>query len=189
MLKKIQLKNQEIVYKHKIIARTRNLRITIHSDASLVVTSPYFFSQNKIENFLQAKADWILSKITDLQNRPKPLIAIGTYRDYQRHKKTAQALVINKIKIINTVHDFVFKRISIKNQKTRWGSCSKQGNLNFNYKIALLPERLAEYIIIHELCHLKEFNHSQRFWDLVGCIMPDYQLARRELRQKNLHYN
>ncbi|PIP23438.1 MAG: hypothetical protein COX90_01110 [Candidatus Nealsonbacteria bacterium CG_4_10_14_0_2_um_filter_38_17] len=75
----------------------------------------------------------------------------------------------------------------MKNQKTRWGSCFKKGNPNFNYKIALLSQRLADYIVVHELCHLGELNHSQKSWNLVAKAVPDYPEIRDEL--KNCHQN
>ncbi|NBS67881.1 M48 family peptidase [bacterium] len=66
--------------------------------------------------------------------------------------------------------------------RTRWGSCSKRGNLNFNYRILFLPPHLADYLIVHELCHLKEFNHSPRFWALVAQGCPNYHACKKELR-------
>lgn len=77
-------------------------------------------------------------------------------------------------------------KILIRNQSSRWGSCSKQANISLNYRIALLPERLAEYIVVHELCHIKEFNHSARFWKLVSGIFPDHKVLRQELKKYRL---
>ncbi|MDE1924740.1 MAG: M48 family metallopeptidase [Patescibacteria group bacterium] len=74
------------------------------------------------------------------------------------------------------------KKIFIKNLKTRWGSASKNGNLNFHYKILFLPPHLASYLVVHEVCHLKEFNHSKEFWALVASELPDYKKLRKELR-------
>lgn len=104
-------------------------------------------------------------------------------KGYLVHKESARELVMRKIAEWNALYGFTVGRVSIKNQTTRWGSCSSKGNLNFNYRIALLPEHLADYIIVHELCHLKEFNHSQKFWDLVGKAIPDYAVRREELRK------
>jgi len=99
-------------------------------------------------------------------------------------KLRGEALKIAQVKVdkFNKIYGFKFNQIVIKNQKTRWGSCSKKGNLNYNYKIALLPEKLADYIIVHELCHLKEFNHSQKFWNLVEKGMPDYRERIKKIK-------
>ena len=94
---------------------------------------------------------------------------------------------MERVDHFNTTYKFKFNRINIKNQKTRWGSCSNKGNLNFNYKIVLLPERLADYIIVHELCHLKELNHSKKFWNLVAKAMPDYPQIRDELNKGGMY--
>ncbi|MBM3204807.1 M48 family metallopeptidase [Candidatus Uhrbacteria bacterium] len=105
-----------------------------------------------------------------------------THKDYLRHKEAARALVIERIGYFNHVYGFPFNNIFIKNQKTCWGSCSKNKNLNFNYKIAFLPPRLADYIMVHELCHLQEMNHSKRFWMLVVKTIPDHTIRRRALK-------
>lgn len=103
-------------------------------------------------------------------------------RAYLKHKEQARVLAHERIAHYNTFYNFKVNRISIKNTKSRWGSCSKKGNLNFNYKIALLPAELADYVIVHELCHLAEFNHSQKFWDLVEKTIPNYKIIRSKFR-------
>ena len=72
-------------------------------------------------------------------------------------------------------------RVAIRNTRSRWGSCSKKGNLNFNYRIVLLPEHLQDYLAVHELCHLKHFNHSKNFWNLVAEAVPNYLHCRAQL--------
>ena len=106
-----------------------------------------------------------------------------TTRSYTRLKPAARVFVEKKVAEWNAIYGFRVGRISVKNQKTRWGSCSKKGNLNFNYKIVLLPEPLADYIVVHELCHLGEFNHSKNFWNLVARTMPDYKARRAALKR------
>jgi len=96
---------------------------------------------------------------------------------------------MKKVAKFNKIYGFEYNKINIKNQKTRWGSCSKKGNLNFNYKIALLPERMAEYIVVHELCHLGEFNHSRKFWNLVAKTMPEYQEITEDLKRSGLRFH
>jgi len=102
--------------------------------------------------------------------------------NYIKYKKQAATLVKERLEYFNQFYDYKYGRVAIRNQKTRWGSCSKKGNLNFNYKIVLLTQKQRDYIIVHELCHLKEFNHSQRFWDLVAKAVPDYKEVRHSLR-------
>ena len=85
--------------------------------------------------------------------------------------------------IFNKFYKFEINRIAIKNTSTRWGSCSSMGNLNFNYKIIYLRPALADYLIVHELCHLGELNHSKRFWALVQKTIPDYVNINKELRR------
>lgn len=99
-----------------------------------------------------------------------------------KHREHARSLVHDRIAHFNAAGEYSVRRIAIRNSKTRWGSCSRAGNLNFHYKIALLPERVRDYVIVHELCHLKEFNHSRAFWNLVGEILPDYRELRGALR-------
>lgn len=104
-------------------------------------------------------------------------------KHYLQHKELARAFVHEKVAAFATVHGFTYGRIAIRNTKRSWGSCSELGNLNFNYKIIFLPEALAEYIIVHELCHLREFNHSPRFWAHMDEILPDHKERRRMLKK------
>ncbi len=103
-------------------------------------------------------------------------------REYKKYKETARLLVENRISHYNKLYNFKINRIAIKNTKSRWGSCSKKGNMNFNDKIALLPEALADYVIVHELCHLGEFNHSKRFWKLVSLAIPNYKKLKNQFQ-------
>ena len=104
-------------------------------------------------------------------------------KNYLKYKIVALELAQRRLEYFNTFYNLKYNKIVIRNQKTRWGSCSKRGNLNFNYKIALLPEKMADYIIVHELCHLAEFNHSKNFWNLVAMQIPDYKETRDDLHK------
>ena len=98
------------------------------------------------------------------------------------HKDKARELVLFRLQYFNKFYNLKIGQVKIKSQTTRWGSCSSKGNLNFNYKVALIPSDLADYLVVHELCHLGEFNHSQKFWNLVGQTIPDYIEKRHKLK-------
>ncbi|MCR4313690.1 MAG: M48 family metallopeptidase [Candidatus Uhrbacteria bacterium] len=99
-----------------------------------------------------------------------------------KQREEARTFVHSRLEVFNEHYRFEYHRVAIRNQRTRWGSCSKKGNLNFNYRIARLPIHLADYVIVHELCHLGEFNHSPQFWNLVARAIPDHRERRKELR-------
>lgn len=104
----------------------------------------------------------------------------------KENREMARIFVENRLSVINKFYNFKINRIAIKNTKSRWGSCSSKGNLNFNYKIIYLKPKLADYLIVHELCHLGELNHSKRFWNLVAKIIPDYVTINKELRRTSI---
>jgi hypothetical protein len=100
-----------------------------------------------------------------------------------KKREQARIFVENRISYFNKFYNFEINRIAIKNTSTRWGSCSSKKNLNFNYKIIFLKSEIADYLIVHELCHLGQFNHSKKFWALVAKTIPDYVRINRELKQ------
>lgn len=180
---KTLLNNREIEYQIKKSARARRLRVAVYCDASVIVTTPFCFGDYKVERFLKEKANWVLSKIDYFLRLGGTARIGGGKREYKKHREQARRFVMEKVEKINKIYNFSFKKISIRNQKSRWGSCSKKRNLNFNYKIIFLPEKLAEYIVAHELCHLKEFNHSRNFWNLLSTAVPEYGECRKALRR------
>lgn len=104
------------------------------------------------------------------------------YNAWLRH--TAHKFLTNRVREIAVRSGFRVNRVSIRGQKTRWGSCSSGGNLSFNYRLMCHRNEVIDYVIIHELCHLKEMNHSEKFWKLVGAFCPDYKNLRKELKGK-----
>ncbi len=106
---------------------------------------------------------------------------MGSARVYQANKEAARELVLRKLAQHNAHYHLVWGRVAIRNTRSRWGSCSKKGNLNFNYRVILLPEHLQDYLVVHELCHLRHFNHSKHFWSLVAEAVPKYAQCRAEL--------
>ncbi len=102
---------------------------------------------------------------------------------YLEHKEQARELIHFRLEYWAPLCGVNYKKVAIKNQKRSWGSCSSLGNLNFSYKLLFLPPCLRDYIIVHELCHLKELNHGPRFWAEVEAVMPEYKQYVKELRQ------
>lgn len=148
------------------------MRLAVYNDGQVVVTQPQGLKRGEIKEFIRQNSAWLVSKTESLKQN----------NDYQRYQEKALSFVKERIRRYNGIYGFKFKRISVRNQRTRWGSCSQKGNLSFNYRILFLPKKLADYIIVHELCHLKELNHSQRFWDLVSKTLPDYGEIRKGFR-------
>lgn len=103
-------------------------------------------------------------------------------KHYLENKERARELVLARLAFFNRHYGLKWNRVAIRNQRRCWGSCTSLKNLNFNYKIQFLPPHLQDYIIVHELCHLKELNHGQVFWGLLGETIPDYRKRVAELR-------
>jgi hypothetical protein len=170
-------------YTLKIRKNSRRVRLAVHQDGSVVVTASKSTKKSMIEAFITKQKEWIRSSLKRFEGMPKPVVPRGNRRDYTKYKEVARELVERRLEHFNahSSYGFAIGRISIRNQKTRWGSCSKKGNLNFSYRVALLPPELADYIVVHELCHLGEFNHGSNFWSLVGKTIPDYRERRKRL--------
>jgi predicted metal-dependent hydrolase len=104
------------------------------------------------------------------------------YKHYARHKEQARAVIGARLAFFNAHYGHAVRRVFIKNSKSRWGSCSSAGNLNFNYKLLFLPPEVADYVVVHELCHLRHFNHGPEFWALVAQVLPNHKELRKALR-------
>lgn len=181
MLKKVKIKGQEIEYTLKKNRRAKHVRLYVNYDASVSVTLPYRLPENIIEKFLLEKGDWVLEKISFYKNQKTPILRDDKY-DFEKYKSAARELILERLEHFNKLYGFRFNKVFIKDQRSKWGSCSINKNLNFNFKLALIPKECADYIIVHELCHLGEFNHSKRFWKLVEKAVPDYKERIKEIR-------
>jgi predicted metal-dependent hydrolase len=168
-------------------ARAKRVRIVVEHDGQVVVTRPRRVSERVAQEFALSQRKWIAKRLEKLAVTTEGL-SIDLRRNDQAHfieyKKQALELAKQKVAELNAAHyGFGYKSVRVKQMKTQWGSCSAKRNLNFNYKILFLPPELQDYLLVHELCHLKEMNHSPRFWRLVEKAVPDYLRLRKELRQ------
>jgi predicted metal-dependent hydrolase len=182
----IELAEKNIPYTLRLSSRAKRMRFTVSPGGVSVVTAPKITPQSFIERMLRTRAEWIIEKIEQLSKFAAPTPRLSTKEKkalYKTHKAAALALAERRAQHLNQHYGFSYQKISIRDQKTRWGSCSKKGNLSFSYKIALMPAYLADYIIVHELCHLGSFDHSATFWSLVARTVPNHKALRKELRQ------
>jgi len=171
---------------YKLLKRRgqRNFALSVHAGGRVTLTVPKWISIRRAERFMLEKSDWIKDSVLKMPNATNDTKIKRS--DYKKHKEKARAFVLSRLVELNKYYEFTYNRISIKVNTSRWGSCSELGNLNFDYRVLFLEPSLQDYLLVHELCHLKEMNHSRAFWALVGETIPDYKVRRRELRKLNL---
>lgn len=165
--------------------RTKHVRVSVYPGGRVVVSHPVRVAEAYLERFLTTHATWILTQIEKQKKVVVPEERLrGTPTAYRTQKEAARAFVTSRLRELNQYYGFSYGSVAIKNMSTRWGSCSQKGNLNFHYKIIDLPPHLQDYLIVHELCHLKAFNHGSAFWALVSETISAYKACRAELRTR-----
>lgn len=181
------MQEKKVNYTLKTSEKMRVLRVAVSYDGAVTVTAPRWVSDGRVEAFIASKAQWINAKLDYFKQFTGGVFIKNGKREYHKYKDAARRLCERRVRELNEAYGFTYGRISIKNHKSRWGSCSKKGNLNFNYKLVHLPPHLADYVITHELCHLQEFNHSKKFWALVARTIPNHRALRHELKTNRLN--
>lgn len=132
---------------------------------------------------LKVRDDKLIITLYRKISKPDGITAIKkTIEDFYRKK--AEEVLHDRLQFFNEHYDFSYHKVTLRNQKTRWGSCSRAGNLNFNWRLIMAPIEVIDYVVVHELCHLKQMNHSARFWNLVAEMIPDYKAAGKWLKEK-----
>lgn len=163
--------------------RSKHLRISIGRGGEVLVTGPRHVPLRTLHAFVQTKVDWIIHTTSAQAAQGDPIFHHTDRAHFLEHKAAALALAEQKVAEWNTFYNFSHNRISVKQLSSRWGSCSSKKNLTFSYRILFLPPELQDYLVVHELCHLKEMNHSANFWALVEQTLPDYKTLRRALKK------
>ena len=198
MQKEIIISGRRINYQIKKYKLSKNLRLSIrpcfdnelgcekNSHLKILVSIPNRASLKMAERFVQERKDWIVEKIDQLKKTTLDLRSVMDQKTYKKEKEKARKIIESRVYYFGDLYGFKFKRIAIRSQRTRWGSCTRDGNLNFNYKLIYLPVKIMDYVIVHELCHLDQLNHSKKFWFLVSEIIPNYRELRRELKGINI---
>ena len=181
----IDIMNQKIPYEI-IYSRRKTVAIQITRDARVQVRAPYGCSKSFIDSFVREKSDWISRHLALAEKRKREPAASRqpalTAKERARYIKIARDIFTRKTEYYARIMGVSYGRISIREQKTRWGSCSSQGNLNFNWRLIFAPENVLDYVVVHELAHRKEMNHSKAFYAIVESVLPDYRVSRKWLR-------
>jgi len=166
-------------------SKRKSATIKITADMQIVVFVPLYVSDNEIEKMVISKSKWIDKHMLKVQSTidEKSKLEKITFEQVKELADQAVEYIPKRVKYYAEKENFVYNKITIKNLVSRWGSCSTKGNLNFNCLLMLTPDYVIDYIVVHELCHLREMNHSEKFWAEVEKIMPDYQRAELWLKQ------
>ena len=168
-----------------IRSRRKTVGIQIMPPGRVVVRAPLGMTRGEIQRMLDSKRDWIEKHLALAKAREAEKEAAGRLSEDEIEALAQRAVreLPPRLREWAGKAGVTYGRVTVRNQKTRWGSCSAKGNLNFNCLLMLCPDRVADYVMVHELCHRKELNHSPRFWAEVERVMPDYREARSWLKQ------
>ena len=155
--------------------RRRTLQIQVEPNGSVLVRAPKRMSERVIKQFLIDKQYWIAEKKLYYKTHTLPIIKKGEWANMNKNIARAKKYFRDVVKEVNEHYQFAYKEIRVKKMRSRWGSCSANKVLTFNYDLLFLDQDLLRYVVVHELCHLKEMNHSKRFWRLVEKSVPEYK--------------
>lgn len=168
-----------------IRSNRKTIAIEIKPDATVLVRVPSFMKDAEIHKFVKEKEGWIKEHLKKMEKRQKEQEKVQklTMDEVENLADLALAVIPEKVNYYAKIMNVSYGKITIRNQKTRWGSCSEKGNLNFNCLLMLAPNEVINYVVIHELSHRIEMNHSKAFWEQVERVMPDYKRYRQWLKE------
>ena len=176
--------SDEIDY-YLIKSDRKTCQIQVKADGSIIVRAPKRMRDEDIDAFVLEKADWIEKALEKVQKARERAEQYAPLSEQEINNLANEALlrIPPRVEHFAALMGVEYGRITVRNQKTRWGSCSGKKNLNFNCLLLLAPEEILDYVVVHELCHLKEMNHSPRFWAEVERVLPDYKERRLWLKR------
>lgn len=156
----------------------KSLSLKLDRNGVLQVKAPFFVTQKQIENFIEKHRDWI-------EKQQQKLPEILSEEKINTLIMQAKTDIPPRVAYFAEKYGFSYQQIRITRAQTRWGSCSSRNNLSFSYRLMLSPQECIDYVIVHELCHLRQMNHSQDFWREVAAILPDYKTREKYLKNRN----
>ena len=174
-----------------IRSERKSLSIEVRPDGKVTVRAPLRMSYREIEAFITSHSDKIEKMIEKQNGRLAEASALPPYTEEELREAKERALkeIPPRVAYYADILGVTYGKITIRTPKTRWGSCTSKGNLNFSALLALMPPEIMDSVILHELCHRKEMNHSKRFYDEILKIMPDYYERDRWLKDNGYKYS
>ena len=184
---KLALEKFEYIIKK---SRRTTISVQITPDQKLLVKAPAYTSIKEVEDFLRKKRDWIIKQInrTKVTSQQAAQMGILSDKEIRKLKRDAKKIIPERVEYYAKLSGITYNRIFIRLQKSRWGSCSIEGNLNFNALLALMPLEVLDSVVVHELCHRRHMDHSKAFYDEVLKIFPDYKKWDKWLKQNGAAY-
>ena len=158
----------------------KTVAIQIMPDGKVVVRCPKRMNEEAVIRFVESKSAWIGKHIESIDHQDADKL---TASEIEQLREQTRQLVTDRIRHYAPMIGVTYGQISIRAQRSRWGSCSSKGNLNFNCLLALVPAEVLDYVVVHELCHRLEMNHSQDFWSQVERVLPNYKTSRKWLKE------
>lgn len=170
-------------FEYEIIkSNRRSISIQVKPDGRVIVRAPWFATNRQIDKFVNSKGEWVNKHL--IKQRERSLAYKGVSdQELKKLYKKAKQVIPERVAYYAPLVGVDYGRITIRNQKTRWGSCSSKGNLNFNVRLMLTPIEVIDSVVVHELCHRIEMNHSERFYREVYRVYPDYDKWHRWLKK------
>ena len=177
---------------YEIIKSSRKtIAVEVRQDGSVLVRAPRNCPQSRIDTFLKEKQAWVLAKVEEQKEKEADSMKIQPLSEAEQrlYRDKAREIFEQKVSYYAQMMGVSYGRIAIRDQKTRWGSCSGEGNLNFNWRLIFAPAGVLDYVVVHELAHRKEMNHSPRFCRVVEDTMPEYRKYQKWLKEngRGLH--
>lgn len=164
----------------------KTLAVQIRADGTVIARAPLRMPKDRILCFLSEKASWIRMQQGRMQERENMRQQARIHLDAAQEKELrerAKSVLAQRTAYFARQIGVTYGRITVRDQKTRWGSCSQTGNLNFNFRLILAPLEVLDYVVVHELCHRRQMNHSTQFWQEVAQVLPDYRKRKAWLTE------
>ncbi len=173
------------------VIRSKRKTVSIEiNENGIIVRAPKWTSTREIKSFLNQKRDWIYKHWDKFQERKKAIEKLEPFSREEIRELAKKALVVipEKVRYYAPIIGVDYGRITIRCQRTRWGSCSGKGNLNFNCLLMLFPDEVIDSVVVHELCHRKHMNHSAEFYAEIEKVLPEYRRCQKWLKENGYLY-